>query len=141
MTAELERKRWDLLVLDIGIRTARVRRRKSHKLRRLLIRAVTIAIALVAAGTALAALDWAPGLIRVLLALVTLAGAASGVLSTHGAAGRLQGGVNGATDAMNQANLSDGALTTEIKQASEWRASDCLKSRGWDAMPRFMFGH
>jgi len=61
MTAE--RERWDLLVLDIGTRTAQVRRRrKSHKLRRLLIRAVTIGVALVAAGAAVAALHcWLPG--------------------------------------------------------------------------------
>jgi hypothetical protein len=73
------------------------------------------------------------------LALETLAGAATGVLSGHGAAARVQAGTNGATNALNQASLSDSALTDEIRHAAEWRSRDCLKQRGWDSMPRFMF--
>lgn len=73
------------------------------------------------------------------LALLALAGAASGVLAAHGGLERAQGGIKGATNAINQASASDGAITEEIKEAADWKASDCLKKRGWDAIPRFMY--
>jgi hypothetical protein len=72
------------------------------------------------------------------LALVALAGTASGVIAAHGGAARAQGGINGATNAIAQAQASDSALTDEIRHAADWKASDCLKQRGWDSMPRFM---
>jgi hypothetical protein len=73
-------------------------------------------------------------------ALLLLAGAASGVLSAHGGGARLQGGINGAENGIEQSNNSDNGLTQEVREASDWRASDCLKSRGWDSEPRFMLG-
>ena len=71
-------------------------------------------------------------------ALLLLAGAASGVLAAHGGAARAQGAINGAANALDQ--NSDSGLSQEIREASDWRASDCLKSRGWDSEPRFMLG-
>ncbi len=73
------------------------------------------------------------------LALNALAGAASGVLAAHGGVGRVQGGINGASTAMAQSQTSDSALTEDIRHAADWKASDCLKQRGWDSMPRFMY--
>ncbi|MBV9538004.1 MAG: hypothetical protein JOY70_03610 [Acidisphaera sp.] len=69
------------------------------------------------------------------MALMALAGAASGVLAAHGGAARVQGGLNGANNGIAQ---TDSALTQDVRQAADWRASDCLKQRGWDSMPRFM---
>jgi hypothetical protein len=72
------------------------------------------------------------------LALMALAGATSGVIAAHGGVARAQGGINGAANAIAQSQASDGALTDEIRHAADWNASDCLKRRGWDSMPRFM---
>ncbi len=63
------------------------------------------------------------------LALTALLGVAAGVLTAHGAAAQVQGGVNGLTNAVAQAG-SDGAVTDEILHAAEWKASDCRASCG-----------
>jgi hypothetical protein len=72
------------------------------------------------------------------LALVALVGAASGVLQAHGGVAKTQGGLNGAANAMDQETAAEAPMRQEVTQAAEWKASDCLKSEGWDAVPRFM---